>query len=273
MFKDIFDDDVEINDLVKEYNDNIYDNNLHLCVKKNKKKWIVEFPYKIIFNYIKKQADSICKIINDITSKENIKTLIFVGGYCSNEILLQCIKKGLNNITTYLQPSNPSLAIMEGAVLFGIEPSTINIRKAKYTIGKKMNYLWDDKIHSEKGKKYFNEEKKKWFCKNCFDKFIEINQSIKYEDEISHISSISSHSKNKSGVTMSFFKTIKPNPIFVNEEGIIKIGELRIDIGKEYENFKERKIKTIMKFGGTFIDVRAIHLKTGISVKTTLTFD
>ena len=38
LFQDIFDDDVEINDLVKEYNDNIYDNNLHLDVKKNKKK-------------------------------------------------------------------------------------------------------------------------------------------------------------------------------------------------------------------------------------------
>ena len=27
-----------------------------LTVKENKKKWIVEFPYEIIFNYMKKQA-------------------------------------------------------------------------------------------------------------------------------------------------------------------------------------------------------------------------
>ena len=54
-------------------------------------------------------------------------------------ILIKLIKNGLNKITTYLQPSNPSLAIMEGAVLFGMEPSSINVRKSKYTIGKKLS--------------------------------------------------------------------------------------------------------------------------------------
>jgi len=54
---------------------------------------------------------------------------------------------------------------------------------------------------------------------------------------------------------------------------MVKIGECRIDIGKKYESYKERKIKTIMKFGGTFIDVTAIHIKSGITVKTKLIFD
>ena len=273
LFQDLFDEDVDINDLVKEYNDNVYDNNLLLSVKKNKKKWIVEFPYRIIFNYMKAQADSICKIINDITSKEKIKTIIFVGGYCSNEILIKLIKKGLNTIQTYLQPSNPSLAIMEGSVLFGIEPSTINVRKAKYTIGKKVNSEWVEEKHSGKGIKYFNEEKQKYLCKDCFDKFIEINQNLKYEEEIAHISSIPSINKHKNSCKMEFYKTKNPNPIFVFEEGMVKIGVCRIDIGKEYESFKDRKIKTIMKFGGTFIDVTAIHKKSGITVKTKLTFD
>ena len=72
---------------------------------------------------------------------------------------------------------------------------------------------------------------------------------------------------------MQFYKTKDPNPIFSFDEGMIKIGECRLDIGQEYERFKDRKIKTIMKFGGTFIGVTAVHIKTGISVKTTLKFD
>ena len=159
LFQDIFDEDVDINDLVKEYNDNVFDNNLILSVKKNKKKWIVEFPYRIVYNYIKDQANNICKIINDINSKGGIKAIIFVGGYCSNEILIKLIKNGLINITTYLQPSHPSLAIIEGAVLFGIEPSTINVRKSKYTIGLGVKMEWNEEKHSEKGNKYFNELK------------------------------------------------------------------------------------------------------------------
>ena len=110
-----------------------------------------------------------------------------MGGYCSNEILVNLIKYNLKKITTYLQPSNPSLAIREGAVLFGIEPSTINIRKAKYTIGKEVAAEWNDKVHSEKGKKFYSEYYKKFFCRGCFIKFIEVNQNLNYGEKISHI--------------------------------------------------------------------------------------
>ena len=51
------------------------------------------------------------------------------------------------------------------------------------------------------------------------------------------------------------------------------MGVCFLDIGKAYENLEDRKTKTIMKFGGTFIDVTGIHLKSGKSVKTTLNFD
>ena len=72
---------------------------------------------------------------------------------------------------------------------------------------------------------------------------------------------------------MIFYKTKKTNPIFTFEEGMIKIGECELDVGKLYANLEERKIEIIMKFGGTFIDVTAIHLKSGKSAKSKLTFD
>ena len=268
MFQDIFDDDIEISDLVEEYNNNIYDDNLFLNIKKNKKKWIVEFPYEIVYNYMKIQANSISKIINEINSKEDIKTIIFVGGYCSNEIIISLIKKNLNKINMCLQPSNPSLAIMEGAVLFGINPSIISVRKAKYTIGEEIDFVWNEEKHAGKGEKYFGKEANKYFCRDCFEKFIEIDQNLKYDEEISHIANAVGYV-----VVNKFYKTKKKNPTFVFEEGITKIGECTLYIDKQYENYDDREIKTIMKFGGTFIDVTAIHLKSGKSVKTTLTFD
>ena len=104
--------------------------------------------------------------------------------------------------------------------------------------------------------KVYNEETKKWFCRHCFEKFIEINQSLKYQEQISHIGFIPP-SKTEIIVRMRFYKTKKLNPIFINEEGIIKIGECNLHIDKEYKN-KNHKIKVTMKFGGTFIDVTAI---------------
>ena len=131
-----------------------------------------------------------------------------------------------------------------------------------------MNKPWDEKKHSGKGEKYFDKDFKKWFCRHCFDKYIEINQNIKYEEEISHSSYAGTNA-----VTMYFFKTKKKNPIFSFEDGIIKIGSCRIEFSDEYKSLEDREIKTIMKFGGTFIDVTAIHVKSGKTVKTTLTFD
>ena len=269
LFKDIFDDDIKLNDLINEYNSNIDENELKLIEQKSRNRWIIEFPYKILYKYIKSQTDSICKIINDILSKENIKTIIFVGGYCYNKVLLELIKKGLKNNLTPLQPSRPCLSIMEGAVLFGIEPSTINIRKSKYTIGAGVNDFWDDKRHSEKGTKILDEELNKYRCKDCFDKFFEINQSINLDEKITK--SYYTTDQNQF-CEINFYKTLKPDPVFTFEEGVIFLGKCEIDAGKEYKKIEDREINVTMKFGGTFIDVSAIHIKSGNAAKVKLLY-
>ena len=153
VFQELFEnDDEDINDLVDKYNKNLNDNELKLSVR-SKKKWVIEFPYKIINNYIEEQANSICDEIRNIlsNSKKDIDTIMFVGGYCSNEVIVSKIKQKLGDNFYYLQPSNPCLAIMEGAVLFGLNPSIIQIRISKYTIGMGARNIWDDSIHSIMG--------------------------------------------------------------------------------------------------------------------------
>ena len=220
---------------------------------------------------MKIQADKICKIINEINEKEKIKTIIFVGGYCNNEVILKLIKSRLNNIKIHLQPSNPSLAIMEGAVLFGIHPSTIDIRKAKYTLGEKMNDVWIEKIHAGRGEKYYNEDTKKWLCKDCFVKFITIGQDLKLGEKVNY-SSYMSH-KDQTSVCFDFYKTMKKDPVLISEEGVNRIGGCTLVVGEAYEKYEDRELETIIKFGGTFIDVIGRHVKTGKEVKTILTFD
>ena len=80
-----------------------------------------------------------------------------------SRILLKLIKNGVNKIATNLHPFNPNLVIMEGTV----ESIKINVRKAKFTLGKKINMEQKDEIHSEKGKKNDN-DLKKWFCQDYF---------------------------------------------------------------------------------------------------------
>ena len=237
----------------------------------SKKKLIVEFPYKIVENYIEEQSKLICKEIKDITSsiKEDINSIIFVGGYCANEVLISKIKNALNKNYNYIQPHNPSLAIMDAAVLFGLDPSIINFRIAKYTIGMDIRDIWDDKKHSEKGEKVFEESDKTWRCENCFCKFIEVNQKIKYDESLppKSFSMVGPRVAN-----LKFYKSLKINPVFTFESGVEKIVECVLDAKKDYP-FGERGFKVFMSFGGTFIDVKAIHEKSGEQIEIDLNYE
>ena len=268
LFKDIFNDDTDINILVDKYNNNCNNKELKLKIK-SKKKWVIEFPHKIIYNYIKDQVNGICKIINNmINYDEGINSIILVGGYCSNQVLISEIKRQLSNkISNFLKPSKPCLSIMEGAVLFGLNPNKIVQRKARYTIGMDSLQLWDEELHSKNGKKFYSKEKDVWGCSNCFLLFIKVNQTIKLGQEIIK----EAHFNLPSYGEMNFYKTLKNNPIFFDEKGIEKIGKLRLDAGKDYP-LDERDCIITMRIGGTFIDVKAKHLKSGKTIRTKLDF-
>ena len=55
--------------------------------------------------------------------------------------------------------------------------------------------------------------------------------------------------------TLTFYKSLKPNPIFTFEEGVEKIAEWQLDAENDYP-IGERDIKVSMRLGGTFIDLQ-----------------
>ena len=270
LFKYVFNDKTEINTLVDKYNKEVKDNNLKLEVR-NKNRWTIRIPHKIIYNYIKNQVNSICKLIEEIlkNDEEEINSIILVGGYCSTELLISEIKKQLSNkITNFFQPPNPCLSIMDGAVLFGLDPNKIKQRIAKYTFGMNANDYWKEEVHSKNGIKYYDEDDKVFRCKDCFSKFITKNQNI----ELGHEIKKSYTFIGPRYCTMKFYKTNKYDPIFIYEEGIEKIGQLMFDAGKDYPPGERDNIVSI-RMGGTFIDVKCKHAKSGKAIKTKLFFD
>ena len=244
LFKDIFDDNIDLKLIVEEYN-------------KNK--------------YISDQANKIYQIINDINGENNeeIKALILVGGYSSNEVLVSLIEEGLNNTMLILKSTKSCLAIMEGATIFGMNPYIIKEREAKYTIGMGFRDLWNEDKHAKMGKKVFNSEINKYECKNCFSKFITIKQKLKLNDIISHSYKLIGNRT----CLFKFYKTKNPkDPIFTFVEGIELIGECVLDAGKDNNNPDENKLLVELKFGGTFIDVKAKNLKSGKNINAKFNF-
>ena len=256
--------------MVNNYNNECKDNDLKLKIT-SKKKWIIQLPHKIIYKYIKNQVDLLCDIINDIliSSDEEIDKLIFVGGYCSNEILISEIKKKVNKIKYFLIPSKPCLSIMDGAVLFGLNPEKINQRKARYTIGICIRNEWNENIHSKGGKKIYDEVNNVWRCEDCFSIFFKINQNLSVGQEIT---------KNYEMAGPRYFElkiyktTRKDVPIFVKEEGVEEMGKWMLDAKTDYPP-KQRDFTVTMRVGGTFIDVKAKHKISGNKINVKLEFN
>lgn len=264
MFQD-FTDDISIDSLVQKYNENCH-SGWKITVK-NSTRWLITFPNKIFYDLIIRQAHKITEQIREINQEvENIESILYVGGYCSNEIIVNQIKKQFKNIV-HLKPSHPEIAVVKGAVLFGINPNIIIERKAKYTIGLSINKSWDETIYGQIGEKYLNDEGE-YMCKNCFDLFIQIGETLSLNHKITHHLKMSAPRY----CNLSFYKSYKKKPILCTEEGVEKIGEDVLDLKKDY-NSLERNIIVIMKFGGTYVEAECVHEKSGINTKTNLYFD
>ena len=80
---------------------------------------------------------------------------------------------------------------------------------------------------------------------------------------------------NQRRCRINFYKSNEADPPFINKE-MTKIGDLVLEVEKENDDVVDRddsKIEVTLKFGGTFIDASAKHLKSGKSVNTTMNLD
>jgi len=262
-----FTDGKNIKDLINLYNKNCRDG---WEIKLEEDNWFLTCPNKIFYDLITRQAEKISEQIEKITENiPDVESIIYVGGYCQNEILINYFKTKFNgkNIV-HLKPSYPDLAVVKGAVLFGINPNIITERKAKYSIGLSVREKWDETIHGN-GEKIFDEKNKCYYCNNCFNLFFEKGQTLSINDTITHHLEMS----DSRYCYLGFYRSIyKKNPNLCSEDGVEKIGEDRLDLKTDFKD-DERDIEVIMKFGGTYVEAECIHKKSRQRIKTNLYFD
>ena len=230
--------------------------------------WILVFPYKIIFDLIEEHAKKISNKISEIYNQvKEIESILYVGGYCSNDVLINYLKEKFPNLE-HLKPSCPERAVVMGSVLFGINPYFIDVRKAMYTIGFNCDDIWDESIHGGTGVKYYDQTYKVHKCKNSFHAFIRVGDDLTQNQYVEQ-SFISLNSRN---IVLKFFKSLKRNPILYTEEGVQSIGNVQLDLGKDFPQ-NERYFTLRLNFGGTFLVASCIHPISGREIKFPLYFN
>ena len=274
-FKKGFEKTPNIKDLLDNYN-----KNTRADWKIEAKGWILPLPYQIILDLLNefivvKASDYMKNIINALKGKNEIKSIILVGGTTANPSMIDLFKKEMQNDIKIVSCDDPEVAVVRGAIYFAKDPYIISERKAKYSLGIEVEGKWIDKFESiPEAEKEFDDKKGDYICLNRFYPFYKKNETIDVRAE---------GKKRKLGMnseecTLKFYKSDYNGPVYVigqkNEDGneiTEKFGELKFKV-KNFD-YSECDVNIEIKLGGTLLTAKIEYIKTKETFFTQFSFD
>ncbi|XP_044222581.1 heat shock 70 kDa protein 12A-like [Thunnus albacares] len=200
----------------------------------------------------------ITKSLSDIFNKDfSIEHILLVGGYSSSMILRRHITDQFGSQCKVLCPFRAQEAIVKGAVMFGRNPQVVASRKSDFTYGVSVSEPFDESKHKA-GKKFTTEEGE--WCKDIFSTLVEEGEDVGWDEVREHI--FNPVRANQTRMSMSFYRTERKNPKYVDEWGIEEVGSFGVSM-PDTKGGTKRQVKLEIKFGSTEITATATDKVSG----------
>ena len=196
-----------------------------------------------------------------------ISHVMLVGGFAECAILQEGIKEILPKEVNVLIPQEAQLAIIKGAVTYGLNPRAIESRFVRKTYGVDMEPRFKCHLHRP-DKKVVREGKE--YCNDVFDMYVKKGDSLEGNDVVKKIY-FPRHSWQPY-MTFDIFYTDQEEldqVEYVDSGRFRKAGFLVVDMPKK-EGAKNRKVEVEFRFGGTEIEVSGKDLTSGEATMTTI---
>lgn len=220
----------------------------------------------------KPTVDHIIDHLSDLFQKpevSGVKFLFLVGGFAESPLLQQAVQKSFGDKCRVIIPHDVGLTILKGAVLFGLDPAVIKVRRSPMTYGVGVLNRYVEGKHP--AEKLLLKDGTRW-CTDVFDKFIFVDQSVALGETVKR--SYTPAKPSQLLIIINIYSSEKEDVNFISDPGVRKCGTLRLDLtGVEGSPvFSRREIQTIMQFGDTEIKATAIDVATSKSVKVNIDF-
>ncbi|GFR72037.1 heat shock 70 kDa protein 12A [Elysia marginata] len=224
--------------------------------------------------------------VGDVLNHPNargLKYLFLVGGFAESPILQYEMRQEFGHLIKLLIPQEVSLAILKGAVLFGVDPSIVNVRRSRLTYGVGILNRFDPKKHP--ASKRVRRDGVDW-CTDILDKYVETDQPVMLGNSV-----VRSYTPAKTGqlsIVLNVYCSHNPNVRFITDPGVTRCGTLCLTLpvldldvgggeatgghGTRQAPPPPREIQARMSFGDTEINVVAIDMVTGKLVKASIDF-
>lgn len=196
--------------------------------------------------------------LSNLFAKEElskVETVFLVGGFADSLLLQERIKKQFSNSYRIMVPQNASLAVVQGAVMYGQKPEVFESRIMSSTYGIRVHRLFLEGLHPDSKKEVINGLPR---CKDVFFKFVKANEVVKV-GERRRFTGFAPLTGTQKQVRIDFYQSERADVEFVTDPEVEKAPGRGLVL-ETPEAWKTRNIEINLFFGGTEIKVTAVNL-------------
>ena len=198
---------------------------------------------------------------------DELKTILLVGGFSESKLLQEGIQRHFPSIAVRT-PSEPSTAVVKGAVDFGHCPEKIRFRMSPYTYGVNTAIPFRHGIHPERKLRVYRGTE---YCNDVFHVHVKIDQLVETGTPISD-ETYTPINPEQSAIAVDVVTSTSQNPVFVTDVDSRKIGSFEMKL--PYCKFKSQKeVNVKMIFSGTELKVEARDNITNQLYTTSFSFE
>ena len=184
-----------------------------------------------------------------------VESVFLVGGFADSALLQERVKHHFGNLYRIMVPQNASLAVVQGAVMFGQKPGVFESRMMTTTYGIRVHKLFLDGAHPELKKEIIGGIPR---CKDVFFKFVKVDEVVRV-GETRRFTGFQPLSGAQKQIKINFYKSERADVQFVTDPGVEKVRGEGLVL-ETPEAWKTKDIAINLLFGGTEIKVSAVNI-------------
>ena len=215
--------------------------------------------------------EKICMCLKEKLKEESastVGTLYMVGTFSTSQYLLDSVKNSMASLVPRERVFNPpesSLAVVKGAVMYGINPSILQERVAAKSYGIRCLREFDSTKHPEEKAEVHNGKK---YCAGIYSEFIARGQKLRTGGvtEITHVP-VKPDQKN---IWLRIY-CATTTVTYVDDDGCYAMADLTVPM-PDITGGLNRQVLTEIEFSGTELHVVATDETTGKSCDGSIEF-
>uniref|UniRef100_A0A669CGA1 Heat shock protein 12B n=1 Tax=Oreochromis niloticus TaxID=8128 RepID=A0A669CGA1_ORENI len=223
----------------------------------------------------------IVKHIEELMTKpevRGVRFLFLVGGFAESPMLQKAVQKALGRTCRIIIPHDVGLTILKGAVLFGLDPTVVRVRRCPLTYGVGVLNRFVEGRHPRD--KLLIKDGREW-CTDILDRFVSVDQSVALGEVVRRSYTPARLGQRK--IIINIYCTATDDVTYISDPGVRKCGTITLDLpeplpppgavgGAGAGTPERREIRATMQFGDTEIKVTAVDVMSNRSVRASIDF-